>query len=209
MHGHVSGNIVKDIGFRQVVQRCSVADRDRCRKSTIPQAVKKDIRGDITRNGTGDKATQRRKKLIDVVKSRNSIGRQGQIANAFQKFRVRVLFPARINSRVQLTPRFLVFVTVQVVGLMDKCLARRLRGLDKRGLRGRQSSDLSCHRVDSLDERSWSPFTGMVAVEPPNVVDRSHGPTMSRTIPTVQQCRGPFPRSNNVVDRSHGPTIPR
>jgi hypothetical protein len=41
MHRHVAGDVMEDVGLRQIIERGTVTDRDGGWKFAIPQAVEK------------------------------------------------------------------------------------------------------------------------------------------------------------------------
>ncbi len=56
MHRDVTGDVVKDVGFRQVIQLVATPDGDGGWKLAVPQTIEKEKRRHITANGLGLKS---------------------------------------------------------------------------------------------------------------------------------------------------------
>jgi hypothetical protein len=148
VHGDVSGDIVEDVRFGEIVDCVQVADRDCGRERPRPQAVEEHVSRYVSADSPGGESAERLEELIDFSEPRNALRIEGQALDTFHEFRVRVLFPAWHDPGIQSPPRFLVVIAVQVVGLLDVELAIVAGLLDECGL-GRGES-LRRHVTDLL-----------------------------------------------------------
>src|SRR5205085_2494251 len=87
----------------------------------------------------GLKARERLQKAVHIGQPWNVVRIETQAANAFKEVLVRIPLPAWRDARKQLAPRLLVFVRVQLIGLLDVELALALSGFDEGCLAGGQT----------------------------------------------------------------------
>src|SRR5450755_4722972 len=73
MHGDVAGDVVENIGLRQVIKLVRAADGDGGWEFAIAQAVKEKECGNVAAHGLGLKAGQRTKKTVDIRKARHAV----------------------------------------------------------------------------------------------------------------------------------------
>src|ERR1700691_5102011 len=95
MHGDVAGDVVKDIGLRQIIQLVGAANGDGGGELTITKAIKEEEGGNISANCLSLKAGQRPKKAIDVREVGNTVGVQAERSDTLEKLWVGVAVPAR------------------------------------------------------------------------------------------------------------------
>ena len=138
MHGDVAGDVVKNIGLRQIIQLIGAADGDGGGEFAIAKAIKEKEGGNVAAHGLGLEAGQRAKKTVDVFEARYAVRIQAERSDAFQKMRIGVALPARHHALVELPPGLMVFFRIKLVGLRlrDVEFPIALGLLDKRRLGG-------------------------------------------------------------------------
>src|SRR4029077_5287757 len=119
VHRDVSGDVVKNIGLRQVIQASRLADRDGGRKLPIPQTIEKQKCRNVPRDRSCPKTSQRRQKAIHVFETRDTILGQAQRRTAVLKTRVGVWFPAWLEPLVKCAPCLVILGGIEFVGLLD------------------------------------------------------------------------------------------
>src|SRR3954453_9577213 len=68
VHGHMSGNVVEDVRFGQIVEPIAAPDRYGRREFAIAQAIKKHEARHVTADGAGAKPSERVQEAIDIFK---------------------------------------------------------------------------------------------------------------------------------------------
>ena len=85
-HGHMTEDIVKDIGLLQIVELMPLANEVPGRKPPVRQMRKKHLIGHQSRHGHDLPAGTPLKHLIETAKIRNALRIQGQVLEAAQEF---------------------------------------------------------------------------------------------------------------------------
>src|SRR3984893_976 len=108
MHRDVSGDVVENIRFRQVIQASRLADSNGGGELAIAQAIEKQECGHISGNRSGAKTGQWRQEAINVVQARDAILRQAQRLQSCLKAWIRVPLPAGTQPAIEVAPGFMV-----------------------------------------------------------------------------------------------------
>ena len=138
VHRDVSGDVVKDVGFRQIVEAIGVADCYRRRELTVSQAVEEQERRNIAADRFRAKACEWAEELVDGFEARHAIRVHTQAFNALQKMRIGVPLPGLRHPRIEPSPGFMVRFGVEFVGLLDIECAFPPRLFDERRVPRRQ-----------------------------------------------------------------------
>lgn len=119
MHRYVTCDVVKDVGFGQVIQLIRSANGDRGREFAVPQTIEEQEGRYVSAYGSRCKSGQRTEETVDVVEPGNVFRIETQRANPCQKMIVRVFFPARTHALREAPPGFVIFRGVKLIRLLD------------------------------------------------------------------------------------------
>jgi hypothetical protein len=134
VHGHVTGDVMKDIGLRQVVQPIGRPNGDSGGEAAVAQAVEKNERRHVAAYRLRLKARQRAQEAVHVVEPWNALRVEAERADTLEEPGIGVSLPALSHARKQAPPRLVVLFRVELVRLFDEQASFVLRILDKRSL---------------------------------------------------------------------------
>src|SRR5262249_53373767 len=139
MHRHVPGDVVEDIRFRQIVELVGPADGNGRGELAVTQAIEEQKCRDVNADGFRFESGQRTQKTVDVVHTGSPIRTQAQRGDSGAKMLVCVFFPAGRRPGIQPSPRRVILLRIQLIGLAYIKVAMTPSILYKGSFRGRQS----------------------------------------------------------------------
>src|SRR5918994_4883235 len=151
VHGNVTGYIVKNVWFREVVECCAVPNGDGGRKLPISKTIEEQERGNVSTHRLCLEAGEWTEKSIHVLQPRHARRIEAEAVDTLDETRVCILTPALLHAREQPAPGVVVGFGVELVGLVNVQPALFLGLLDERRFRCRQAAagsllyPYSCH----------------------------------------------------------------
>lgn len=140
VHWNVTGNIVEDVGFRQIVERTRGADCNRSWEFTISKAIEEKKRRYITTYGFRAKTGERLEKAINIFQTWDAFRIKAEGTDTLQELGIGVFLPAREHTMVKAAPGLMIFLRIEFVRLMNVELAVVNGAFDKRGLSGGEAA---------------------------------------------------------------------
>src|ERR1700678_1362700 len=108
MHGYMAGDIVKDIGLGEIVERVPGTDRDGSGELAVTQTIEKQKCGNVAAHRFRLEAGKRFEKPVDVVQARDAGRVEAEGIDAGAKVRVGIAVPSRLHAGEELAPRFVI-----------------------------------------------------------------------------------------------------
>jgi hypothetical protein len=143
------GDVVEDVGLRQIVERRAVADGYRGGKFAVSETIEKEEGRNIPAHRLGLEAGERAKKAIHIVQPRHPVGIETEIVDALEESRVGVAAPTIFHAGEQAAPSVVVGCRIELVRLVDVEPALLLGLLDKRSVGGRETAPRRVLRLHS------------------------------------------------------------
>ncbi len=140
VHGDVAGDVVKDVGLGQVLQRLAVAHGDGGGELAPAQTIEEDVRRHVPADPARLEPGQRPHEPVHILEARHPVVVQTQQLHAGLEALVGIALPARLHAREQPLPGGVVLRRVQLVRLVDVDVAVLARLFNERRLGRRQSA---------------------------------------------------------------------
>ena len=134
MHRHVSGDVVEDVGLREIVEGVAGADGDRRRKLTIAQAVEEKKSRNVAAHCFRFETRQRAEELVHVAQVRDARRIEREGVDAGEEMVVRVAIPARAKAGEELLPGRVIGLRIKLPGLIDEDVTFLTFVLDEAGM---------------------------------------------------------------------------